>query len=177
VRWAGLQLRVSCLAAACLIAACGSASGGGSPRAGVGAHVGDIAPALVGTSIEGHPISLSGWRGSVAVILFWASWCVPCQAEQPAVNSLASKEAQKGVHFAGISVDVSRSAAQSYATRFGVPYDSVIDDSESLVVSFEVAGPPTTFVIDKSGRVAAELVGELNIDDLRARITAAQSNP
>jgi thiol-disulfide isomerase/thioredoxin len=177
VRWAGLPLRCLCLVAACAFGACGSAPAGGAPTPRVGAHVGDVAPALAGTSIEGHPVSLSAWRGSVVVILFWASWCTPCQAEQPAVNALARQEVQSGVHFAGVSVDVARSAAQSYLTRFAVPYDSLIDDTETIVVDFEVAGPPSTFVIDRTGRVAAELVGELNTDNLRARIASAQSNP
>jgi thiol-disulfide isomerase/thioredoxin len=141
----------------------------------VGPHVGDVAPPLAGTSIEGHALSLSNWLGSVVVVVFWASWCTPCQAEQPAVDALARQEMQSGVHFAGVSVDADRSAAQSYVTRFSVPYDSLLDASQSLVIGFEVAGPPTTFVIDKAGRVAAQLVGEVDTATLRARIDGARS--
>ncbi len=141
----------------------------------VGAHVGDLAPALAGTSLEAHAISLTAWHGSVVVIVFWASWCTPCQAEQPAVNALARQVGRSGVHFVGVSVDVDRSAAQSYIARFAVPYDSLIDPTQTLDVDYAVAGPPTTFVIDRRGRVAAELVGELSTDDLRARIARAQS--
>jgi thiol-disulfide isomerase/thioredoxin len=113
-------------------------------------------------------------HGSVVVVLFWASWCTPCQAEQPSVNALAAQEAALGVHFLGVSVDVDRSAAESYVRRYAVPYDSLIDAGQTIVVDFEVAGPPTTFVIDGRGRVAAELLGELNADDLRAHIEAAR---
>jgi cytochrome c biogenesis protein CcmG/thiol:disulfide interchange protein DsbE len=105
--------------------------------------------------------------------VFWASWCTPCQAEQPAVNALAQREAAAGVRFVGVSVDVDRPAAASYVARFGVPYDSLIDSGETIVVDYDVAGPPTTFVIDGAGRVSAELLGEVNTDDLRARITTA----
>jgi cytochrome c biogenesis protein CcmG/thiol:disulfide interchange protein DsbE len=143
----------------------------------VGAHVGDAAPALAGTSLDGHALSLAAWHGSVVVVLFWASWCTPCQAEQPAVNALVRQETPAGVHFVGVSVDVDRSAAWSYLTRFAVPYDSLVDPGQTLALDFEVAGPPTTFVIDRRGRVAAELVGELSTDDLRARIAGAQSSP
>jgi thiol-disulfide isomerase/thioredoxin len=176
VRWPGLSLRLLCLVAAAGISACGAALAGPTATPRVGARVGDVAPALAGTSLEGHPVSAGAWRGSVEVILFWASWCTPCQAEQPAVNALARQEIPTGVHFVGVSVDVDRSAAQSYIARFAVPYDSLIDPTQSLVLDFEVAGPPTTFVIDRRGRVAAELVGELSTDDLRARIAAAQSS-
>ena len=177
MRRPGLPLRFFlCLVAVAALGACGSASAGGTSAPRLGARVGDVAPALAGTSIEGHPLSVSAWRGSVVVILFWASWCTPCQDEQPAVNALARQEIPSGVHFVGVSVDVDRSAAQSYIARFAVPYDSLIDPTQSLVLGFDVAGPPTTFVIDRTGRVAAELVGELSADELRTRIAAAQTS-
>jgi thiol-disulfide isomerase/thioredoxin len=177
VRRAGPQLTVLCLVVVCMLSACGGASVSSSTTPRVGGHVGDVAPALAGTSIEGHPLSLSAWRGSVVVILFWASWCIPCQAEQPAVSALARQLMPSGVQFAGVSVDDSRSAAQSYATRFAVPYDSLIDPNYSLDFEFESRGPPTTFVIDKSGRVAAELLGPLDVPTLRADVAAARSAP
>ncbi len=119
-----------------------------------------------------------GWRlldhrGRPVVVNFWASWCAPCQAEQPAVNALAKQEAATGVRFVGISVDVDRSAADSYVSRFAVPYDSLLDTAQTMVVDYEVAGPPTTFVIDPGGRVSAELLGEVNTADLHARIATA----
>jgi peroxiredoxin len=143
----------------------------------VGAHVGDVAPALTGTSLQGHQLSLSAWRGSVVVVLFWASWCTPCQREQPGVNSVAHDLAATGVHFVGVSVDVDRSAARSYLSRYTVPYDSLIDQNDTIVVDFEVAGPPSTFVIGRNGRVAAQLVGEVDIPTLRADIATAQAGP
>jgi peroxiredoxin len=175
VRWHGRSLHFLGLAAACALSACGSASAGVSSTPRVGAHVGDVAPALAGTSIEGRPVDLSAWHGSVVVILFWASWCTPCQAEQPAVNALAHQEMPAGVHFVGVSVDVDRTAAHSYINRFAVPYDSLFDPTWSLDIAFEVYGPPSTYVIDRSGRVAAELLGPLDIPTLRANVTTAES--
>lgn len=159
------------------LAGCGSTTQSSMSTPGAGTHPGDVAPALAGTSLGGHTLSLSAMRGSVVVLVFWASWCAPCQAEQPAVNALAQQEAAVGVRFVGVSVDVDRPAAASYVARFGVPYDSLIDSGETIVVDYDVAGPPTTFVIDGAGRVSAELLGEVNTDDLRARITTALAHP
>jgi thiol-disulfide isomerase/thioredoxin len=171
-------LRLSCVGflVALAVGACGAAPAHGSPTPQVGTRVGEVAPALAGTSLEGHRLSLSAWRGSVVVVLFWASWCAPCQAEQPAINALAREEVTAGVRFLGVSVDLDRTAAQSYATRFAVPYDSLVDDGQTIAVDFDVAGPPTTFIIDRLGRIGAELLGQLNPDDLRATITAEQSH-
>jgi thiol-disulfide isomerase/thioredoxin len=157
---------------------CGSATSASSAPSStphVGPHVGELAPAMSGTTIEGPALSLSAWRGSVVVVVFWASWCTPCQAEQPAVDALASQEMQSGVRFAGVSLDVDRAAARSYVARYSVPYDSLIDASQTFALDFEIAGPPTTFVIDRTGRVAAQLIGEVDPSTLRARIAAAQS--
>jgi peroxiredoxin len=177
VQRARLSRSLICLAAACVVTACGSASVGALPTPMVGGQVGDVAPALTGMSIEGHALSLSGWRGSVIVVLFWRSYCAPCQAEQPAVNSLARELMPSGMHFAGISLDLVRSAAQSYAVRFGVPYDSLIDPNWSLAYDFGVDAMPWTFVIGRSGHVAAEFVGPLDIPTLRADIATAQAGP
>ena len=121
-------------------------------------------------------MSLESWRGSVVVLVFWASWCVPCRAEQPALNAVAAQEMPRGVRFAGISVDATSGPAEGYLTQYSVPYDSLIDAAEEMVVSYDVVGPPTTFVIDRAGRVSAELLGQLNPDDLRAKIAAAISS-
>jgi peroxiredoxin len=171
-----MRLRVLLLAAVCLVTACGSASAGATATPRVGARAGDVAPAVAGTTLEGHPVSLSAWHGSVVVVSFWASWCIPCQAEQPSVNTLARQEMPAGVHFLGVSLDVDAAAARSFISRYAVPYPSLLDASQTLVLSYEVAGPPTTFVIDGSGRVAAELVGELNVSDLRAQVAGAQQS-
>ncbi len=174
MRWSLRRVASFSAVAAMLLAACGTAPPGVVLTPHTGAHPGDVAPSLAGTSLEGHSVALSGLRGSVVVLVFWASWCAPCQAEQPAINSLAREELVSGVRFVGVSVDVDRSAAQAYLTRFAVPYDSLIDSAQTVVVDYEVAGPPTTFVIDPRGRVFAELVGEVNAVDLRARIAAAR---
>jgi peroxiredoxin len=161
------------LVAAIAVTSCGSATPAAVAPANTGGHPGDVAPALAGTSLEGHAVSLAAMRGSVVVVVFWASWCTPCQAEQPGIDTLATEEGAAGVRFLGVSVDVDSSAAKSYLRQYAVPYDSLIDASQTIVVDYDVAGPPTTFVIDRAGRVSAELVGEVNVDDLRSRVTTA----
>lgn len=175
MRPAGLRPPATCLIAGLVLAGCGAAASGTPTAPTVGTHPGEVAPALSGTSIEGHTVSLRALRGSVVVVLFWASWCAPCQAEQPAVDTLAAQETKSGVHFLGVSVDVDAGAARAYTSRYGVPYDSLVDTAQTIAVDFDIAGPPTTYVIDSTGHVAAELLGQLNTDHLAAVITLAQS--
>lgn len=130
---------------------------------------------LTATSLRGHTVATSAWRGSVVVVAFWASWCVPCQREQPALNALARQQTSRGVHFLGVSVDADSSAAKGYVGQFAVSYDSILDDSHTIVSQYAVIGPPTTFVIGRNGRVANLLIGEVNIDELRSDIEVAQA--
>jgi thiol-disulfide isomerase/thioredoxin len=118
---------------------------------------------------------MSTWHGSVVVVVFWASWCIPCRREQPSLNTLARQETALGVHFLGVSVDADSSAANGYVAQFAVPYDSLLDESQKIVSQYEVVGPPTTFVVGRNGRVADQLIGEVNIDELRSDIHIAQS--
>jgi len=154
--------------------ACGGASAAGSSTPTVGPSVGEVARA--GTSLRPHhPLATCAGRGSVVVVAFWASWCVPCRREQPSLNALATQEIAVGVHFLGVSVDSDNSAATGYLRQFSVSYDSLIDDGQTIVSEYAVIGPPTTFVIGRTGRVADVLIGEVNIDELRSDIHIAQS--
>ncbi len=145
-----------------------------TPPPGTSGNSATLAPRLAGTSLEGHRLSLDAWRGSVVVIVFWASWCAPCQAEQPALNTVAAEEMHSGVHFIGVSLDVDASAARQYVARFAVPYDSLVDPEQTIALDYDVAGPPTTYVIDSDGSVAAHLVGEVDPSRLRALVEATR---
>ena len=170
-----MRLLGSALLAAVALNACGAGTASVASTPTVGPSVGEVAPVLAGTSLRSHPVATSAWRGSVVVVVFWASWCVPCQREQPSLNALARQETPSGVHFLGVSVDADSSAANGYVRQFSVPYDSLIDNGQTIVSGYAVIGPPTTFVIGRTGRVANLLIGEVNIDELRSDIHIAQS--
>src|SRR6267154_2672867 len=73
--------------------------GGGPPRAG------QAAPALVARTFSGEPMDLSALRGKVVVLNFWASWCVPCRQEMPALDALYKERGEQGVTVIGLSAD------------------------------------------------------------------------
>lgn len=172
-RTAGLLLSV--VLAGCTLAAC-SNDVGSSGDQGYVAGQGLITTLPVadrkqpgevsGTTIDGEQVALSDYVGKVVVVNVWGSWCAPCRAEAPMLSEAARDLEDKGVAFLGIdSRDPSEAAARAFVRRFDVPYPSIYDQQGRTLLAFRGTltpnSVPSTVVIDKEGRVAASVLGEI----------------
>jgi thiol-disulfide isomerase/thioredoxin len=129
---------------------------------------------VTGESLDGKPISLADYAGKVVVVNVWGSWCGPCRAEAPMLSAAARDMAKKGVAFLGInSRNVERSGPRGFVRRYDVPYPSIFDPDGRTLLSFRgtlaANAIPSTVIIDKQGRVAGSVLGEITrttLDDL-----------
>lgn len=131
------------------------------------------APTLAGESISGSSVKVV--PGKVALVNVWASWCSPCRAEAPILEELSKKFPT--VQFVGLLTRDSIDSANSFAKRFAITYPTIANDQILLDFrkSLPVAAIPTTFLIDKKGRVAARISGEItysSISSLLERLSA-----
>ncbi len=107
--------------------------------------------------LQGGKWSLSGQRGKVVLVNFWATWCPPCRMETPGLVSIAKRYAGQGVEVVGVAMDdTPRRDVPPFITRFGIPYPILLP-SASIVSS--VDSLPTSLLIDRSGRVARTYYG------------------
>jgi thiol-disulfide isomerase/thioredoxin len=133
-----------------------------------------VAPAVTGTLLTGQRFSLSSDRGSVVVLNFWASWCSPCRAEAPSLATLASHFRRDPVRFVGVDSKDSVSAAEAFERTYGVGYPSLNDPDDEIALAFHSTVPPpaipSTLLIDRTGHIAAMIVGSVSYDGLKALI-------
>ena len=117
-------------------------------------------PAWELKGVDGKPVKSSDFAGKVVILDFWATWCGPCRMEIPGFIELQKQYADKGLVVVGVSLDQDGvSVVKSFMDKTGINYPVVLGD-ETIVNAFGgVEGIPTTFIIDRQGRIVRKHVG------------------
>ena len=121
--------------------------------------------------MDGASFSLSTLKGRVVVLDFWASWCVPCRASVPFFNELQKKYEAQAVSVVGLSLEEDGDAVQGFLDDTPTSFLILRDPSGRAGEAFGVEAMPTTFLLDREGRVVARFEG--SDKKIHARIAAA----
>ena len=131
---------------------------------------------IAGPSLEDEPIDLADLRGQIVVLNIWGSWCNPCLAEAPILKEASE---QVDAAFVGMSFrETSFANALAVERRFGIEYPTIADTGAGVLALGRYAprSPPSTYVLDTQGRVAAVISGAVTsagiledvVEDVRA---------
>lgn len=91
--------------------------------------------------------------GKVVLVDFWASWCAPCRASFPAYARIQSDYAPRGLVIVAVSVDDDQADYEAFLKKFAPPFAVVRDQDQRLAAAVGIPGMPTSFLLDRSGRV------------------------
>jgi cytochrome c biogenesis protein CcmG/thiol:disulfide interchange protein DsbE len=141
--------------------------------------VGHMAPSFSGADIQkadGARVSLHSLRGHYVFVNFFASWCGPCQQEAPDLISYYYHEANKSdADLVSVVFHDEVASAESFLKTQGAPWPALDDPGGTIAQNYGVTGPPTTFLIDPSGRITvAPETGPATQADLQKMLRQAQ---
>ena len=129
-----------------------------------------VMPGFEWASVEGPSWSLAEHRGKIVVVNFWATWCGPCRQEIPDLVRVYEQYSGRGVIFAGVSLDSKPSeVVPSFARRYRIPYPTLVPAPESAIAN-AIQTIPTSFLIDRQGRIARTWAGILQEPELTKNI-------
>jgi thiol-disulfide isomerase/thioredoxin len=123
------------------------------------AGAGDAIPDVTLYALDGKPLSLSSFKGKVVLLDFWASWCAPCRKSFPFLDEMQTKHASEGLRVVGLTLEEDSDAVTGFLESVPVNFTIARDTSERAGEAFGVVAMPTSFLIDREGRVAARFEG------------------
>jgi thiol-disulfide isomerase/thioredoxin len=116
-------------------------------------------PSVQFQKLDGQNFSVEGLRGNVVLLNFWATWCIPCREEIPILNAMQKDLGGRGLRIVGASLEDTAAGIEEYqndVARF--EYDVVVGGSDAQA-KFGGTPLPTTYLIDRSGRIRQKIVG------------------
>lgn len=127
---------------------------------------GEIAP-FEGVDEDGNPIASQDFVGNVTVVNFWYAACPPCRAEATEFAASFKKFQGEGVRFLGVNVRDGSAQAKQFTQQYGIEYPSIMDVASqraaqrAFAASVALNATPTTLILDRAGRVAHRIVGQI----------------
>ena len=148
------------------------------PRDIRSAAVGKPAPAFDLPALDGTGrVSLAQHRGKVIVVNFFASWCVPCRQEHPALVRAWERYRTSDVVMIGVLYQDSVDAGRDFVRRLGTTWPTAVDDDGRTALAFGVFGIPETFFVDPDGIIAGRHIGPIDEETLVRGIEALRRKP
>ncbi len=145
-----------------------------------GANKGEMAPDFTLETLSGETVTLADLKGKKVILNFWATWCGPCRKEMPHLQAYYEEYAEKdnAVIIAANTTyneygakDKRKGNVQAFLDSLDVTLPVLLMPDDSIIKQYEVLTIPTTFMIDREGRIQHHIVGPLDEKAIRDYVT------
>lgn len=130
-------------------------------------EVGEPTPDFELPDLDGRKVQLSGFRGKVVVLNFWATWCPPCVEEMPSLNRFQEMFAPRNVVVLAVSVDDDEEALRRFVADHRLKMIIARDPGRKVSARYQTYKYPETYVLDRRGRLVQKLIGPADWNDER----------
>jgi peroxiredoxin len=120
---------------------------------------GKPAPAFILPDLNGNQVSLHDYRGKLIFLNFWATWCIPCRDEMPAMEQLHRTFQPQRLAILAVNLRESPDKVKAFFDQYRLSYTALLDESGSVFRDYQVMGLPTTYLIGREGTLLARGVG------------------
>lgn len=129
-------------------------------------HAPETAPALHFETASGKTLTLADYRGKGVVLNIWATWCLPCKLEMPALDHLATIVASEGIVVLPVSIDTGglKVVRTFYAENYITHLPILLDPDGGIASALKAPGVPTTVIIDRKGLIEGRVEGAVQWD-------------
>ncbi len=123
---------------------------------------GDPAPAFSLPVLDGNGVAdfPEDYLGKVVALRFWADWCPYCDQEMRNIEPVYQKYWDQGLVILALNVHQDRATAKKFVARLHISYDVLLDIQGKTAADYQIIGLPTTYIIDRNGRINTKIVGE-----------------
>ncbi|MGD6964025.1 TlpA disulfide reductase family protein [Fictibacillus phosphorivorans] len=146
-----------------------------APSGKTGVKEGDLAPDFTLNTLDGKEVKLSDFQGKKVVLNLWASWCPPCKAEMPHMQTYYEKNKDKeNVEILAVNLttmEKDQSKIKTFVDDYGLTFPIPLDESGDIGITFEGFSIPTTYMIDTKGVIQKRIVGPMNEEFLSDMVT------
>ena len=154
------------------------------PQQALSPLIGKPAPDFALEDLSGKKVSLTDFKGKAVLVNFWATWCGPCKIETPWLVDLRNQYAAQGFEILGVSTDdIDRDDTKMFGTekkeigdfvqRMHMPYPVLIEGDKLSKPYGGLDAMPTSFFVDRTGKIVAAQMGITSKDDIESNIKKA----
>lgn len=141
------------------------AAGAAAEKKEIGIRPGYYAPDFTLENLQGEKVTLSDLRGKFVLLNFWAIWCPPCREEMPDFNRFY-QENKDQITILGVELGSKKTDVQKFISKGQYVYPILLDLTKKIGNQYRITAVPTTFILDRDGKILYAVEGMLNYETL-----------